>query len=522
MENFSSIENILNELSKKDNKLVIFCGAGISINSGLPAAIPLLNQILEHLEVDLEDKEKLIKPDWTLAMPFEMFFEIFLENSKDFQILDVFKDGKPSTNHWFILKCHQHNLMNEIYTTNFDLLIEKAFEINKTDLLVFKNEKSFPAIDIASVKCRLVKVHGSIDDIESIRTTLTTITNKNLTKERGKVLDNIFSTKEVDRRILILGYSCSDIFDIVPKIEKIFDPKVNVYLIEYDKSIDRKEKVIIEDICQKKENNPFKRYKGQRIKVNTDLFVKWLWNKIDSDYTSTSDFNENWKHHIDKWIKAFNSRYLMFTIIGQLFYRISNYDIALKYHQKALYANEENKKNEGASYSNIGLIYHALKDYKKAIEYFEKALNIFSEIDFYFGIAAANTNLGYSYIYLSDRIRAIKYLKKSLQVSRKKEFREKKLCESDTLCNLGELYEKEAEYYNAIHYYTLALDIDKQGNKAGEAQTLSDLGRVYKLMGNLSSSLKMFKSSNDIAFKVGLQSLLEYTNQQIEEIKIKL
>lgn len=518
------IDNTINDLSKKEGKLVIFCGAGISINSGLPAAIPILDEVLNKLEIDIEDKDTLIRPDWSLAMPFEMFFETFLENTNEHQVLDIFKDGKPSTNHLLISKCHQHKLLHEVYTTNFDLLIEKAFAANKEDLLVFRDEESFSTVDIASKNCKLIKVHGSIDNIESIRTTLSTITRKSLNKEREKVLDRIFAAEDSGRQILILGYSCSDIFDIVPKIEKVFKPQVTIYLIEHNRYIEEKGSVIIEDISLKKENNPFKNYKGKRIKVNTDSFVQWLWDSIDSDYVKITDFNDNWKKHVEQWIKRFHSRYLKFTIIGQLFYRITNYTLALKYHQKALDTNEDsNKRGEGASYSNMGLIYHDLKEYDKAILNFEKASKLFSEVEnFHYGKAATFTNLGYSYIYLPNKIKALINLKKSLLISRKQEFREKKLCESDALCNLGLLYEKSGEYENAIYYYSLTLDIDKQGNKSGEAQTLSDMGRVYKLKGNLKESLRLFKASNEIAFKVGIQSLLVYTSQQIDEIKLKL
>jgi tetratricopeptide (TPR) repeat protein len=523
MKQLFTIDNILNELSKRDGNLIIFCGAGISINSGLPAAIPLLDEVLTCLEVDLEDKDKLIRSDWTLAMPFEMFFETFLENTNDHQMLDIFKDGSPSTNHLLISKCHQFKLLNEVYTTNFDLLIEKAFESNKEELLVFKNEESFAEIDDPSLKCKLIKVHGSIDNIESIRTTLSTITKKSLTTEREKIIDRIFGTSDANKRILILGYSCSDIFDIVPKIEKVFNPKVSIYLIEHNKHIDKKEDVIIEDINFKKENNPFKKYKGKLIKVNTDSFNQWFWNEIDSEYIKISDINENWKKHIEEWTKGFHSYYLKFTIIGQLFYRISNFNLALKYHQKALDVNKNgNKRGEGASYSNIGLIYHDLKEYDKAIIYFEKANSIFNEIDFHYGKAATYTNMGSSYIYLPNKIKALINLKKSLRISRQQDFREKKLCESDALCNFGLLYEKSGEYPNAIYFYSLTLDIDKQGNKSGEAQTLSDMGRVYKLMGNYRESIKLFTTSNDIAIKLGMQSLIFYTNQQIEEIRLKM
>lgn len=517
------IDEIINELSIKDNGLVIFCGAGISINSGLPAAIPLIDEVLNQLEIDTSDKLQLIHPDWSLAMPFEMFIEIFLGNTDEHQILEIFNDGSPSTNHFFISKCHSVKILNEVYTTNFDLLIEQAFNVNKKGILTFKTEESFSSIEFSTEKCKLIKIHGSIDDIESIRTTLSTITKKSLTQEREKVINRIFSEAGSNKRILILGYSCSDIFDIVPRIEKIYNPQVRIYFIEHCRLINKKEEVIIEEILQKEENNPFKKYKGKRIKVNTDSFVKWFWKTIDKDYAYISQINDNWKIHINNWIKGFHSEYLKATIIGQLFFRVSNFDLALKYHQRALTINNgKSKRGEGASYSNIGLIYHSKKEYDKAIENFKKASTIFNDIEnFFFGQAAAYTNLGYTYIYKYNKIQAIINLKKSLLLSRREDFREKRLCEADALSCLGLLYEKQGNLNDSLYYYSLTLEIDKEGNKSGEAQTLSDMARVYRLSGRLKKSLQLFKAANEIARKLGMQTLISYTQEQIEEILLK-
>lgn len=509
------IEEILREISTTDASLVIFCGAGISINSGLPSAIALLDKVLISLQVDLHDKDELIRPDWSLCMPFEVFFEIFLENTKEHQILNIFREGKPSTNHFFLVECKRKALTKEIYTTNFDLLIEQAFSQEHEELLVYKTEQTFTKADATTQSCKLIKVHGSIDDAESIRTTLSTIANRKLSTEREKIIDKIFGVPDAKRKVLVLGYSFSDIFDIVPRIEKIFAPKTKVFVIEHSNNIITKEQVVVESVSAREENNPLKKYDGKRVKVNTDSFIRWFWDRLDSSYNKAKDTTDVWSKYVDEWIKGFHSSYLKYTILGQLFYRVGNNTLSLKYHNKALEANEKgNKRGKGASYCNIGLIYHDLKNYDKAIENFLKAKYIFDEINFNYGIAAALTNLGYSYIYAPDKSKALLYLKKSLLISRNNDFKEKKLCESDALCNLGLLYEKLGDYANAIYYYSLTLDIDKEGNKMGEAQTLSDLGRIYKLQGNLKKALQLFKLSHDLALKLGMVALTEYTKEQ--------
>jgi NAD-dependent SIR2 family protein deacetylase len=514
-----NLEEILSELLEDEASLIIFCGAGISINSGLPSAIPLLDKILASLQIEPKDKDELIHLNYTLAMPFEVFFEIFFENTNEHQILDIFKEGEPSTNHLFILKCVQKKLTNKIYTTNFDLLIEKAFQSKGQELFVYKNEKEFLKVESSTTKCLLVKLHGSIDDIDSIRTTLSTIANKKQSVIREKIIDGIFTKSNEKCKILILGYSFSDIFDIVPGIEKIHSPIASLFIVEHNKDILNKENVVVDSLFSKPEEFYLEKFSGRRIKVNTDRFIKWIWEKIDTDFTEVKKQNEVWSKRVEEWINGFNSKYLNFTIIGQIFYRLGNYTLALKYHQKSLEANNNsNPRGEGASYNNIGLIQNDLKAYDNAIENFLKAKQIFDELNFHYGMAATLTNLGLSYIYLPDKIKSFLCLKKSLQISRNYDFREKRICESDALCNLGLLYEKNGDYPSAIYYFNQTLDIDKEGNKIGEAHTLSDLARVYKLDGNLKRSFVLFKRSNELAKKLGIISLIRDTQLNLVEL----
>lgn len=513
-----AVDDLINELSKSDRSLTIFCGAGVSINSGIPSAIPLLTTILEKLGIDNEDMLNLVRANGTLAMPFEAFFETFLENSSEHQLLNIFQRGAPNTNHFFLLKCFASKIISDIYTTNFDLLIERAFEITKIKLKTFKKEKEFTEVENDTSICKLIKVHGSIDDIDSLRTTLSTISNRKLSLEREVIIERLFSYTPENKKVLIIGYSCSDIFDIIPKIEKIFQAKKEIFLIEHDTLLYKKEDVMIEEISYKENDNPFKKYQGRRIKVNTNAFVKWFWGKIDSDYKEKKTLDDSWVSDINNWLHSFPEEYTKSSVIGQLFYQISNFKAALKYHRKAFDLSTKSERGQGASLSNIGLIYHDLKQYEMALENHQKANKIFYKIGFHYGLAASYTNMGYAYIYIPNKIKSILNLKKSLQVSRKMSFRENKKCESDALCNLGLLYEKNEEYNSALYYYFETLEIDKLGNPHGESQLLSDIGRVYLFLKEYKKSLYYFKKSFSIATKLGAISVIKYSEMQIQKI----
>lgn len=85
--------------------MVLFCGTGISKNSGLPLSNELKLYILEKLFVDKNiNSEKDIKKIMKSNLPFEAFMEIISENNGISDILDMLISGKPNTNHIMISK----------------------------------------------------------------------------------------------------------------------------------------------------------------------------------------------------------------------------------------------------------------------------------------------------------------------------------------------------------------------------------------------------------------------------------
>ena len=108
----------------KEKEFAVFCGAGISKNSGLPLANELKRYILEKLPIDKKDIEEVMASNF----PFEAFIETISENTDISEILEIFQNGEPNTNHILIAKLAKNGYLKTIFTTNFDLLIEKALE----------------------------------------------------------------------------------------------------------------------------------------------------------------------------------------------------------------------------------------------------------------------------------------------------------------------------------------------------------------------------------------------------------
>lgn len=100
---------------------VVFCGAGISYNSGLPTVIPFIRYLLEKFDLPEEHKKAILGPQLNdLGMPFEGFMESLIENSDATRLIDMYKAGNPNTNHRLLAKLMKAGKYMTIVTTNFD------------------------------------------------------------------------------------------------------------------------------------------------------------------------------------------------------------------------------------------------------------------------------------------------------------------------------------------------------------------------------------------------------------------
>jgi NAD-dependent SIR2 family protein deacetylase len=345
-------------------QLAIFCGAGISWNSGLPLANELVSYLLEKFFKD--KKSKYIEEIKNSNLPFEAFIETLSESITVSEILDIFKDGKPNTNHIWIAKLSKSGYIKTILTTNFDLLIEKALEQEglrrNKDFDVYFTEEEFSKIDFNSIddNIKVFKIHGSIEDKDSIRTTLKTVANKSLSDKRMALIRYLFSEGK-HKDVFVLGYSCSDEFDITPQIQSIEGCKKEITFIEHDNSSIE----VSEELRIKEDKNPFKNFSGMRIKCNTDKLIEKYWNLMDRALKEEYSFiysESIWKKHIDMWSENLedentSSKYLC---IGVLFNRISNFKMAIKYYRKPLNNSVIDEKMKAICYACIGDSYDGL------------------------------------------------------------------------------------------------------------------------------------------------------------------
>ena len=83
------VSKLVKEL--ESGNVAIFCGAGISIPSGLPSSLNLIKNILNKVHISDKTPDDILK-----VIPFERFFELLLESSLSKEIIDLFEIGRPN------------------------------------------------------------------------------------------------------------------------------------------------------------------------------------------------------------------------------------------------------------------------------------------------------------------------------------------------------------------------------------------------------------------------------------------
>jgi len=506
----------------KDEKLAIFCGAGISNYSGLPMVSRIVPVLLEGLELELVDIKKIYDngdENRPLKLPFEAIVEILFENSNIDPVLDIYALGEPNTNHVFIAKLAKAHLVKTIVTTNFDLLIEIAM-INEglkesKDFQVYNLEDHFSNTyksswdNLVSDKhdiVRVFKIHGGIEDKNSIRATLKTVANQSLSEKRMSIINHLFSAGNHDT-VLILGYSCSDVFDITPNIEQLNGNKKRVIYVKHT----GKECEIENELVDKKDDYLFKDFPGKKMVGNTDSIIKHLWDSNEKTIGGYVELRSSikWELFVKTWISDIKKEGGQSHFInGNLLFQVSDFNKAIKYYEKSLKIVKDigNKSRESICRMNIGNAYDSLGDYNKAIEYHEESLKIAKDIGNKQIELQCYGNLANAYFSLYDFDKALDYYEKSLEIT--KDIGDK-LGNATCYMNLGITNHSIGDFNKSIEYLEKSLKKAKDiGSKQIESQCYMNLGIANHSLGDFRETIEYFEKSLKIAKDIG--------NKQIE------
>jgi tetratricopeptide (TPR) repeat protein len=534
----SDVIETIDEIAKAINagETIMFCGAGISYNSGLPVVkdfvrLTLLTLCASRGEVRVIEKglkgiedargrsDRLIQKVCELAevsgeaihkiidtLPFEAFIETLTHNSRIDKIFDIYDANsykpavEPNANHTFLAKLVAAGKVKTIVTTNFDQLIEKALKsegnIEERDYDVLYREDEFEKIDWAQDRIRLIKVHGSVHDKQAMAITLRKVAQKELSEGRANIIRHVYA-QGTHKQVLILGYSCSDVFDLSPQIEALEGNLKGVFLVQHSGGRG------VEDIGIRKDKNPFKAFKnGKRLYLNTDQLVEALWEStLPEPYHVNKGETATWKENVDRWhaeLVQHRGEASKHVILGQLFHVIAEWPAAIRCYERALASSKEDydKQGEGATLGSMGLAYADLGEYRKAIDLYEKALEIHRRIGDVGGEGATLGSMGLAYADLGEYRKAIDLSEKALEIDRRIG---DVGGEGSGLGNIGLAYFNLGEYRKAIDLYEKALEIHRRiGDVGGEAAVLRDIGGARMQVGEYRRAIELYEQALEI------------------------
>jgi tetratricopeptide (TPR) repeat protein/uncharacterized protein YndB with AHSA1/START domain len=505
--------------SFRQKEVVVFAGAGISFHSGVPMVSQLVPYLLEKLGLSEDVKTAVWNEVTGLQMPFEAFLEILQEHCDISQILSAFggdgtqSDGiDPTIDHIFLAKLVKAGYLATIVTTNFDRLIERALQQEgmsaEEDYRLYYREEDLSRIDWAPESVRLVKIHGSIDDRESMVVTLRRIAGQLFSTSRKPVVDHVFS-RGGHKKVLILGYSSSDFFDISPFIEALVENQKVVAYVEHSTV-----GASVEAISARETKNPFRLFAdGYRIFCNTDELVRALWrNLFGEEWVEQSCAHSRrtlWRDSVDSWYSGLGDlrrrETISLMIAGKILFQGHNYDRARECLEKALEIGMpmNDIPLEGFLIGQIGHVAYLQGDKHTAHHYHCLALQISREIGDQSLEVRQLRELADVEVQYDDDYEAGRLRQQALQLA--KEIGDR-VEEAKILTILGTRCQTERKYVEAIDRYTYSLELLKKiGDKNGEISVACKLGSTCSGMGDLEAALQHYvyalKTSGDLGIR---------------------
>ena len=506
----SNVEIIDDVVKKaKEESLALFLGAGVSFDSGIPGARALEERLLEVLPLDRQDVQTVLSSN----LPFEAFMELLALNSSIDRLLDIFKAKQPNRNHRLVAKLTKAHLIKTIVTTNFDVLLETAFEEEglerDRDYCVFYQEQQFSKLNYEELDqlnaTTLLKLHGSICDEQSIRMNMRNVAGRAHVAARANALRYAFSAS-YHRNVLILGYSCSDLFDISPLIRSLEEPTSQVFLVEHNQ-LDEPPESITRRACLANGNpNPFINFKGYDMVQNTDRLVDRLYTPFlklaTPQKTVTTEEGRSWPSLVDDWNAGLGD-YAQATTCATLLANASSPKRAIAHLERASSKarSEGNPAWESEMSTRLGVVYFELLDYPRATRCFGMSLRTKRLLGDCRSIALIYMNLGNIRSGLHDYKTAIRLFGYCLATCRP-EIDEDMMCECTM--DLGMAYQSLGDFDKAIEYYLHAIEMSqKLGTKYSESLALSNLANALYESGDFETAAKLHANAVALQRAIG-------------------
>jgi tetratricopeptide (TPR) repeat protein len=473
-------------------------GAGVSFASGVPTVHPLRARILHGLGLEGTDIALLEEK----AIPFEGLFEALLSCSDCIALFEVFRGTEPALAHLLLARLAEHGLVRTVVTTNFDTLLEDALRRSGVRFDLYSTDEALASIDWSDNRIRVIKLHGSIDAPDNLAVTIRRVAARHYAERRGEVVRQLFD-REPSGGVVILGYSCSDHFDVSPAARRYSRTDRCVWYVAHDAAAARS--VTVAPLPETHPCNPFSGYAAQSATCVTDALLRAMWRILLGESPPVVPKpTADWHESVDSWIEGLSSagtpgqkKYVSGLVLksGNLWERSNVYLTAAieeglerEVHTRALLAVGNNLRDLGEYEEARRILFEA-----KSRAQDGSSLVLQARILNSLGIIAAD---------VGDLDGAATLYECALAMQADDQELEGK-CHG----NLGiALKRRNAadDLDRALKHHQLAYQIARDiGDKRSEGRTLGNLGLVYALRGDLGASCTYYRAAGAVADSLG-------------------
>jgi len=324
------IEKIKN--ASEQNKLIIFVGAGVSVNSGLPTWNDLIKKMADELKINFDSKNT----DEYLKIP-QYYYNEYGKQRYSQVINDTFHcSAEPNEIHRLIFDLNPQHII----TTNYDNLVEKTIEQICYRRIYSKITKDSDFSNASSTNY-IIKMHGEIENIVLKESDYDSYENNYRLIET--YIKGLFAT----HTILFVGFSAED-----PNIQKIMQWVQNIlkgkqkpaYLLDVSSFNMSKDEFQIKTNYYKKRGIYKLHYSliKEQMTVNksNDVALKGRGLELYNFLRYIRDFND---YGIDKYYNTLKQIECLNVITKDILDKIFETDIFTRLKSGALYGENKQK-----------------------------------------------------------------------------------------------------------------------------------------------------------------------------------
>nr|MDO8088887.1 tetratricopeptide repeat protein [Candidatus Sigynarchaeum springense] len=547
--------------------LTFLVGAGCSIES--PSNQPAGRAMMEALLTYFAPESEFSTLSALKELRFEALVEAIAEKvDKDMKIIDYYAlCNIPNAQHFFLANQLENGQF--VMTTNFDFLIEHAAlqagaKLDEFACAITRDDftrHADPGKEFKQGKKILYKIHGS---------TMNPITKENTRPSLVATIQAFGSNKEgLDvfqlepfkrplfenitrgRSLVIMGYSGSDDFDIVPTLKVLKDIDVIIWIdhVQDDKDVETVQEYdpgapplprtankvdrILDEIVRT--TNARHVYKiaantgklinglgGQAIFASKEPFTIPPRSWFEQSIPAPSDVDKHriaWKIYYDlerfpdarrcaqsilQLREQAGHANIMCQDLGNMAItcmRMNEYQVALEFALKALDIADKTGTEQSQYLNNVGEIYRHMGNYDDAIPYYKRTIEHATNEGDIRTRGNALHNIG---LILSEQARldeSMDYLQKSLKIS---EDFGNLIDIMKSINTIGTILEKKRDYASAQVHYERALQIARELFRTEEiADAMQNLANIDYARGDVDLAIEKYNQALTIAKKGG-------------------